>query len=167
MLQESVSSFWAYPYTYVSVNRVLWRSAQSIIYYTVRSPKLEQWLDNTSIQDGLRPFSESNYVEVDPTFNIHIDEDYDHRVSGISRTSFCNVYLDWIEFCASRREKVSHLRCYLLSRVFVFSLLPEMSLKSVVSYTKVLEFYFQLFVWTLVAIWSLKPEKNEGNVVVQ
>ncbi|CAH1791928.1 unnamed protein product [Owenia fusiformis] len=80
---------------------------KSIIYYTVRSPKLEQWLENTDIQNALQPALDKNYVDVDPMFNIHVDEDYDHRVgiSGVSKHSFCNVYLEWIQYCASRREQ--------------------------------------------------------------
>ena len=80
---------------------------QSIIYYTVRSPRLEQWLDNTGIQEALQPMNDENYCDVDPTFSIHVDDDYDSQNSGISRKSFCNRNLDWIQYCASRREKVS------------------------------------------------------------
>ena len=35
---------------------------------------------------------------------MNIDEDFDYRASGITRTSFCNVYHEWITFCAQRRE---------------------------------------------------------------
>lgn len=52
----------------------------------------------------------SNYVDSDPTFNLNIDEDYDHRASGITPSSFCMVYLDWIQYCNSRRQTVRHLR---------------------------------------------------------
>ncbi|XP_053374613.1 pecanex-like protein 1 isoform X2 [Mercenaria mercenaria] len=78
---------------------------QSIIYYTVRSPRLEQWLENTAIQEALSAMSEENYCDVDPTFSVHVDDDYDSQNSGISRKSFCNRNLDWIQYCASRREK--------------------------------------------------------------
>ncbi len=81
---------------------------QSIIYYTVRSPKLEQWLEEDGIQEGLRPTLSKSYVDLDPTFTSHVDEDYDHRLSGISKSSFCNIYLEWIQHCASRRGKVGN-----------------------------------------------------------
>lgn len=81
----------------------------------IASPKLEEWLANDTMKEGLRSCSERNYVDLDATFNPNIDEDYDHRLSGISRDSFCGVYLGWIQYCNSRRTKVmliihSHMR---------------------------------------------------------
>uniref|UniRef100_A0A673BXS7 Pecanex-like protein n=1 Tax=Sphaeramia orbicularis TaxID=375764 RepID=A0A673BXS7_9TELE len=78
---------------------------KGIIYYVIASPKLEEWLANETMKDGLRGCSERNYVDLDPTFNPNIDEDYDHRLAGISRDSFCGVYLGWIQYCNSRRAK--------------------------------------------------------------
>ncbi|KAL3049653.1 hypothetical protein OYC64_008998 [Pagothenia borchgrevinki] len=76
---------------------------KGIIYYVIASPKLEEWLANETMRDGLRGCGERNYVDLDPTFNPNIDEDYDHRLAGISRDSFCGVYLGWIQYCNSRR----------------------------------------------------------------
>ena len=90
---------------------------QSIIYYTVRSPKLENWLENATIQEALRGTLEKNYVDLDPTFTMQVDEDYDGRLSGVSRDSFCNVYLSWIQYCTSRREKVS-IQCACLELLY-------------------------------------------------
>ncbi|XP_025049903.1 pecanex-like protein 1 [Alligator sinensis] len=78
---------------------------KGIIYYVTASPKLEEWLANETMQEGLRLCADRNYVDVDPTFNPNIDEDYDHHLAGISRESFCVIYLNWIEYCCSRREK--------------------------------------------------------------
>uniref|UniRef100_A0A8B9KF20 Pecanex-like protein n=1 Tax=Astyanax mexicanus TaxID=7994 RepID=A0A8B9KF20_ASTMX len=78
---------------------------KGIIYYVVASPKLEEWLGNEVMLDGLRSCRERNYVDLDPTFNPNIDEDYDHRLAGISRDSFCSVYLSWIQYCSNRRQK--------------------------------------------------------------
>ncbi|XP_060711807.1 pecanex-like protein 3 isoform X3 [Hemiscyllium ocellatum] len=78
---------------------------KSIIYYVIRSPKLEEWVNNDAIQEVLHPCSSPSYADSDPTFNHNIDDDYDHRMQGISLASFCNVYLDWIQYCASRRDK--------------------------------------------------------------
>lgn len=72
----------------------------------IASPKLEEWLANETMKEGLRGCAERNYVDLDPTFNPNIDEDYDHRLAGISRDSFCGVYLGWIQYCNSRRTKV-------------------------------------------------------------
>lgn len=52
---------------------------------------------------------DKNFVDLDPVFNMNIDEDYDFRASGITRNSFCNVYMEWICFCAVKRSQVS--RC--------------------------------------------------------
>ncbi|XP_051946322.1 pecanex-like protein 1 isoform X2 [Xyrauchen texanus] len=78
---------------------------KGIIYYVIASPKLEEWLANETLLEGLTSCGERNYVDLDPTFNPNIDEDYDHRLAGISRDSFCSVYLSWIQYCNSRREK--------------------------------------------------------------
>ncbi|KAG7277076.1 hypothetical protein CRUP_031289 [Coryphaenoides rupestris] len=78
---------------------------KGIIYYVVASPRLEEWLANEAMREGLRPCAQRNYVDLDPTFNPNIDEDYDHRLAGISRDSFCTVYLGWIQYCNSRRDK--------------------------------------------------------------
>ena len=67
--------------------------AQSIIYYVVRCPNLEQWVGNSLIQDALKDCTSDSYTDCDPTFTPKIDEDYDLRQSGISRESFCDCYL--------------------------------------------------------------------------
>ncbi|KAL4648172.1 pecanex-like protein 3 [Arapaima gigas] len=77
---------------------------KSIIYYVSRSAKLEEWLSNETVQDALRPCRAPTYVDSDPTFNLNIDEDYDHRAAGITPTAFCSVYLDWIQYCNGRRQ---------------------------------------------------------------
>uniref|UniRef100_A0A671SEI7 Pecanex-like protein n=1 Tax=Sinocyclocheilus anshuiensis TaxID=1608454 RepID=A0A671SEI7_9TELE len=77
---------------------------KSIIYYVTRSPKLEEWLANETVQEALRPCLSPSYMDSDPTFNLNIDEDYDHRASGITPSSFCLVYLEWIKYCNSRRQ---------------------------------------------------------------
>ncbi|XP_024130628.1 pecanex-like protein 1 [Oryzias melastigma] len=78
---------------------------KGIIFYVIASSKLEEWLANETMREGLRGCGERNYVDLDPTFNPNIDEDYDHRLAGISRDSFCGVYLGWIQYCNSRRAK--------------------------------------------------------------
>ncbi|XP_077995058.1 pecanex-like protein 1 [Glandiceps talaboti] len=78
---------------------------KSIIYYVVRSPKLLQWIGDDNIQEALKSCLDKNYADCDPTFTPNIDEDFDHRNFGISRTSFCNTYGEWIQYCASRRQE--------------------------------------------------------------
>lgn len=94
---------------------------QSIIYYVSRSVKLEEWLTNEAIQEALRPCLGTNYVDSDPTFNLNIDEDYDHRASGITPSSFCMVYLDWIQYCNSRRQTVRLFKIFTLKMTWKVS----------------------------------------------
>ncbi len=53
---------------------------------------------------------EMNFVDVDPTFHVHVDEDYDARSSGVSKDCFCRVYHDWIVYCAHSGHLVSERR---------------------------------------------------------
>lgn len=76
---------------------------QSIIYYTIRSPKLQSWLTSPAIEDALQATQERSFVDLDPIFNHNLDEDFDFRASGITRSSFCAVYFDWIQFCFEKR----------------------------------------------------------------
>lgn len=76
------------------------------MYYTIRSPKLEEWLATDAIVDAVQSTLDKNHTDVDPVFHMNVDEDYDVAASGVSRNSFCNVYYDWIQYCIDRREKV-------------------------------------------------------------
>ncbi|XP_052105318.1 pecanex-like protein 1 isoform X2 [Mytilus californianus] len=78
---------------------------KSIIYYTVRSPRLQDWLEGETILEALQATTGDNYVDVDPIFSHHIDEDYDSKLKGVSRNKFCSVYLKWIKNCYERRDK--------------------------------------------------------------
>ncbi|XP_042651673.1 pecanex-like protein 2 isoform X2 [Tyto alba] len=81
---------------------------KSIIYFTASSPKVLDWIKDESIQKILQPYAKWHYIERDlAMFNINIDEDYVPCLQGITRASFCSVYLDWIQFCA--RKRVEHL----------------------------------------------------------
>ncbi|NXD12735.1 PCX2 protein, partial [Nothocercus nigrocapillus] len=81
---------------------------KSIIYFTASSPKILHWIKDESIQKILQPYAKWHYIERDlAMFNINIDEDYVPCLQGITRASFCSVYLDWIQYCAAKR--VEHL----------------------------------------------------------
>ncbi len=74
---------------------------KSIIFYVCRNPaKLKEWLQNETIHEALKPLKDKHFVDLDPLFNMNIDEDFDFRVSGITRNSFINIYYDWIAYCA-------------------------------------------------------------------
>nr|XP_054759247.1 pecanex-like protein 1 [Lytechinus pictus] len=78
---------------------------KSIIYYVVRCPKLNQWLESESLSAALEGTTVPKYVDCDPTFNPKIDDDYDQVKKGVTRDSFCDCYLEWIQHCASRRQE--------------------------------------------------------------
>ncbi|XP_076242689.1 pecanex isoform X5 [Calliopsis andreniformis] len=78
---------------------------KSIVFYAVKSPKLKCWLENSDISEALKITLDKNFVDLDPVFNMNIDEDFDFRASGITRSSFCNVYLDWIQYCVTKQDK--------------------------------------------------------------
>ncbi|BFZ12057.1 hypothetical protein BsWGS_15095 [Bradybaena similaris] len=105
---------------------------KSIIYYMVRSPRLEDWTENGTIQQALQSLEDDGYVDLDPTFNLHIDEDFDSRLQGISRNSFCQVYLTWIQHCAHRRDKTvnSSKSSMLVTLCYALSLLGRRALSA-------------------------------------
>ncbi|XP_072945543.1 pecanex-like protein 1 isoform X2 [Epargyreus clarus] len=76
---------------------------KSIIYYTIQSNKLEEWLSSPAISEALKPMNERSFVDLDPIFNVNLDEDYDFRASGITRSRFCATYQEWIAHCGARR----------------------------------------------------------------
>uniref|UniRef100_A0A3Q0REG4 Pecanex-like protein n=1 Tax=Amphilophus citrinellus TaxID=61819 RepID=A0A3Q0REG4_AMPCI len=80
---------------------------KSIIYYLVHSPKLSTWLKDVTIQEALQSYTKWHHIERDPqVFSVKIDEDYVHCLQGVTRASFCNVYLEWIQYCAGKMETV-------------------------------------------------------------
>lgn len=79
---------------------------KSIVFYAVKSSKLKYWLDHSDITEALKITLDKNFADLDPVFNLSIHEDFDIRAFGITRGSFCNVYLDWIQYCVSKQKKV-------------------------------------------------------------
>ncbi|XP_053672455.1 protein pecanex [Anopheles nili] len=78
---------------------------KSIIYYTLRSPKLMSWLQSQAIEEALEHTTDRQFVDLDPVFNINLDDDYDSRAAGITRLSFWCVYGDWIQFCSDKKRQ--------------------------------------------------------------
>ncbi|XP_035255977.1 pecanex-like protein 2 isoform X3 [Anguilla anguilla] len=79
---------------------------KSVMYYLIHSPKLSVWLKESSIQEALQSYSKWHYIERDPAvFSVKIDEDYVHCLQGVTRASFCSVYLEWIQYCASKQDE--------------------------------------------------------------
>ncbi|XP_063134150.1 pecanex-like protein 2 isoform X2 [Rattus norvegicus] len=81
---------------------------KSIIYYMVTSPKLASWVKNESLLKSLEPFAKWHHIERDlAMFNINIDDDYVPCLQGITRASYCSVFLEWIQYCAGKRQELS------------------------------------------------------------
>uniref|UniRef100_A0A4W5P6C7 Pecanex-like protein n=1 Tax=Hucho hucho TaxID=62062 RepID=A0A4W5P6C7_9TELE len=79
---------------------------KSIIYYLIHSLKLQTWIKDPSIMEALVSYTKWHHIERDPAvFSIKIDEDYVHCLQGVTRASFCNVYLEWIQYCANKMEE--------------------------------------------------------------
>uniref|UniRef100_A0A672SR85 Pecanex-like protein n=1 Tax=Sinocyclocheilus grahami TaxID=75366 RepID=A0A672SR85_SINGR len=79
---------------------------KSIIYYLVINPKMQIWVKDQSIQEALQPYTKWHQIEKDPAvFSMKIDEDYVHCLQGVTRASYCNVYLQWIQYCANKLEE--------------------------------------------------------------
>lgn len=84
---------------------------QSIIYYMVTSPKLLSWVENEPLLKSLQAFAKWHHIERDlAMFSSNTDDDYVPCLQGITRASFCNVYLEWIQHCAQRRPQVGQPR---------------------------------------------------------
>ncbi|TRY96029.1 hypothetical protein DNTS_016546 [Danionella cerebrum] len=79
---------------------------KSIIYYLVISPKLQMWIKDETMQEALTFYSKWHHIEKDPAvFSMKIDEDYVHCLQGVTRASYCNVYLEWIQYCANKLDE--------------------------------------------------------------
>lgn len=90
-----------------AVNDLSSSPSQCIIYYLVSSPKLSAWLSDATIQETLQCYTKWHHIERDPqVFSVKIDEDYVHCLQGVTRASFCNVYLEWIQYCTGKTETV-------------------------------------------------------------
>ncbi|CAK1542907.1 unnamed protein product [Leptosia nina] len=101
---------------------------KSIIFYTIQSSKLEEWLSSPELSEALRPMAERSFVDLDPIFNVNLDEDYDFRACGITRSRFIAVYQEWIAHCGSRRGAAWRRDPALLTLCFALSLLGRRAL---------------------------------------
>ncbi|CAJ0608662.1 unnamed protein product [Cylicocyclus nassatus] len=104
-----------------------------IIYYAVNSSKLESWLSNESVSATLEPVaSNSQYKDLDNLFCTTIDEDYDIKKMGISRSSFTECYSSWISHCLCKRGQLNANEKlntdYVTCLCFVLSLLGRRAL---------------------------------------
>nr|XP_055026955.1 pecanex-like protein 2 isoform X1 [Misgurnus anguillicaudatus] len=106
---------------------------KSIIYYLVINPKMRIWVKDESMQEALLSYSKWHHIEKDPAvFSMKIDEDYVHCLQGVTRASYCNVYLEWIQYCANKLEEPadSDEDSALVTLCFALSVLGRRSLST-------------------------------------
>lgn len=107
---------------------------KSIIYYCINYKSFFKWIEDEELRESLNYLLEPNFVDLDPTFNLNIDEDYDHVSSGITLTCFKSVYMGWILFCidqvvdSSKHEFVRKNEDFIISLCFGLSLLARRAL---------------------------------------
>lgn len=106
---------------------------KSVVYFTITSKRLEKWVKHDGIKSALDVLTrDKKFVDLDPTFNLSVDEDYDFRTSGITRSSFCHVYLNWIKYCLNRERKNydNDTEAFVITLCFALSLLARRALSA-------------------------------------
>ena len=89
-------------------------------------------MNDEAIMNALAETRKPNFIDHDAVFRAMTDEDYDSRLNGVSCSSFCNIYLPWIQYCNAQ-----------LKEVFMFSLPFHASGFLISIY--VMPNYFQIF----------------------
>jgi hypothetical protein len=94
---------------------------KSAIYYTIKSPKLNEWLQNAQIIKELDKIHAS-YIDYDLCFDSNLDMDYDTQSRGVSMSKFNHYYNSWIVYCCEQEKQTSKENkallnkfCYILS----------------------------------------------------
>lgn len=117
---------------------------KAIIYFTVTSNQLSKWLRTPEFHQALEHTKDETYADLDPTFSLSLDLDFDLRFSGVTRIKFCSVYFDWISYCfnrvktdrnnTQRAKMIDDLECtpesFLVSLCYGLSLLARRSLSA-------------------------------------
>lgn len=77
-----------------------------VIFFTIMDSKLTKWLKDATIRSTLDAVtSNENFVDLDASFNVSIEEDFDETIGGITRQSFSAVYGEWLAYCLQQRKK--------------------------------------------------------------
>lgn len=117
---------------------------KAIIYFTVTSPHLSQWLRTSEFHEALEHTRDKMYADLDPTFSASLDLDFDMKLCGVTRDKFCLVFFDWINYCFDRVKKdkkdpnraksIEDLECtpdsFVVSLCYGLSLLARRSLSA-------------------------------------
>lgn len=117
---------------------------KAIIYFTITSQQLSKWLKSKEFHEALEHTKDKMYADLDPTFSLSLDLDFDSRLCGVTREKFCSVYFDWIKYCfdrvkndkndTNRAKMIAESNCtsdsFLVSLCYGLSLLARRSLSA-------------------------------------
>ncbi|CAF0823891.1 unnamed protein product [Adineta ricciae] len=123
---------------------------KAVIFYAVRSDQLTQWLENEQIRQAMSAFTDSDQVDVDPSFTTLFDDDFKAGAGGVTKKTFTFVYGTWIHLCNHKRSTPlpSTQEDDLITFCFILSLLARRTLFSSLpsNHTALLEIYHENFV---------------------
>eukprot|EP00117_Sycon_ciliatum_P031967 scpid4339/ scgid0624/ Pecanex-like protein 1; Pecanex homolog len=98
---------------------------KSIIFYTLRSEKIFEWLEDETLNSSLyQVHQNSDFVELDSAFTARMDEDYDPIRGGVTQARFHQQYRQFLTHCAQQRSPSmdSRARSKLVTLCFALSL---------------------------------------------
>ncbi|KAJ6217771.1 hypothetical protein RDWZM_008928 [Blomia tropicalis] len=108
---------------------------KSIIFYCVTSKSFIKWIQDGDLKKSLNYLEDQSFVDLDPTFNFNIDEDFDVMATGITRVNFKLIYNEWIQYCiekdiqdASKQEIVRQNDEFVITLCMGLSLLARRAL---------------------------------------
>lgn len=82
-----------------------------VIFFTIMDSKLTKWLKDATIRSTLDAVTNNeNFVDLDASFNVSIEVDFDENIGGITRQSFFAVYGSWLKYCLEQRKKNNSLQ---------------------------------------------------------
>jgi len=84
---------------------VVFVTSQSIIFFLASHDSLPTWLEDVSIRESIACCEANDYADMDSTFAVAIDDDYDVWLFGVTRNRFEQVYGKWIKYCAEKRKR--------------------------------------------------------------
>lgn len=76
-----------------------------MVFYCVRNKKLKEWLADDSLMGQLGDLQSQSYVDYDTVFRPVTDKDYDLALGGVTRSSFCQSYHEWLVCCNMHRPE--------------------------------------------------------------
>ena len=76
-----------------------------MVFYCVRNKKLKEWLADDSLMGQLGDLQSPSHDDYDSVFRPVTDKDYDLASGGVTRSSFCQSYHEWLVCCNMHRSE--------------------------------------------------------------